>query len=89
MKKLALNIEELNVETFSTDSDETGPRRGTVRARESGSDSYYDYSCDCWSYYEPPDGTENTFCGSCYCNTNHSCPAGVTSTCGNIICKPF
>jgi hypothetical protein len=33
MKKLALNIEELKVDAFSTVYDETDPRRGTVRAR--------------------------------------------------------
>jgi hypothetical protein len=33
MKKLALSIEELTVETFFVDSDETGPQTGTVEAR--------------------------------------------------------
>jgi hypothetical protein len=81
MKKLALNIEELKVETFSSGSDGTGPRRGTVRARESMSDSMYNYSCDtmcdCWGYYG---GSDYTFCVSCYCNTDRSCP------CDSAIC---
>lgn len=45
MKKLALNIEELAVETFSTGSDDgTAPQRGTVRARSWFS---YDWEATC------------------------------------------
>ena len=79
MKKLALNIEELTVDTFSTGSDGTGPQRGTVRARESSgmSDSLYNYSCDtecsCW--------IETVL----YDTEWHSC-GGSCGTCGGTDC---
>jgi hypothetical protein len=102
MKKLALNIEELKVDSFSTDSAETDPQRGTVRARE----SYSPYSIGVWGYCDSYDnycysgfGCTNAGTGyypgggytidvSCKCNTDHSCnTVGDTcSTCANVYC---
>lgn len=44
MKKLALAIEDLAVESFGT-ADDAGQGRGTVKGRETGMDTCYDMGC--------------------------------------------
>jgi hypothetical protein len=90
MKKLALRIEELKVETFSTSFD--GAQRGTVRARDSASNSYNDFTCDtcdcrtndsqcvCWSLWD-------SCIGTCPDTCSHPC-AYLSVSCGADTCDP-
>jgi hypothetical protein len=102
MKKLALNIEDLEVETFSTGSD--GTQRGTVQAK-SWTDWAYpscgDYSnCGEYCAYTPQscqyscNGSCQYSCdGTCYEGTcvGDTCPQGCTvydPSCGGT-CVPW
>jgi hypothetical protein len=81
MKKLSLNIEDLAVETFSTGSDETGPQRGTVKARQY-SYTYTQphwYTCQQW---ECEDTMLQSVCFSC----GWSCPPCDDSSVCSMSC---
>lgn len=88
MKKLALNIEELEVETFSTDG--TAPQRGTVRARSDGP-----WYTDCMYYWQtfcigcpPPESELCPTSPPCYGETNYpTCVAEeCTDACSSYTC---
>ena len=86
MKKLALNIEELKVDSFSTD--ETTPQRGTVRARESfftwGQDRISCASVDYWCMGSNlPTYSCETCVGDCTNATCQTCWTCEGDTCGD------
>jgi hypothetical protein len=89
MKKLALKLDELCVESFDTSLPR--PERGTVRAREESPAYTCGVSClgtcalTCW-------GTCPNSCqGTCYITCNASeCIGSCAATCGNTCtCDPY